>query len=63
LKELQDAREQQEVEKARVLQEQIEKDTKEFMAMIKKQKEKEEEEKLQEEEHRKQQYENAKEVR
>lgn len=60
---MQDAREDQEARKARVLQEQIEKDTEEFMQLIKKQKEKEQEEKLQEEERRKRQYENAKEVR
>ena len=63
VKELNEAREQQEMARATVLAEQIKKDRDEFMKVIQKQKEAEEAEKLQEEERRRQRYENAREVR
>lgn len=63
VKELNEAREQQEIARATVLAEQIKKDRDEFMKVIQKQKEAEEADKLQEEERRRQRYENAKAVR
>ena len=60
VKELNEAREQQEIARATVLAEQIKKDRDEFMKVIQKQKEAEEADKLQEEERRRQRYENAK---
>lgn len=63
MKELQEARERQELEKANALVEQMKKDRDELMKVIKKQREEEQAEKLLEEERRKILYENAKEVR